>query len=216
MLPKDVTLNQDLPALPADTTNKPSEKYPYDSDPLYQKMKFVFEPPGEPPVNEDSQRPESYETDHHWKNENRERWQLHSERGPSIEPESNALPPPKPFEHLVNPATPPPGREYDRHWTKTNFDSNRAREVWERVRSESTSYTDESLSRETLNDDYQQLFVTMVLDHVQHVVECMKKKQTPEPLRLLLLGTAGSGKTRAVQTLLQELQRALFLLRISL
>ena len=37
----------------------------------------------------------------------------------------------------------------------------------------------------------------------------MQKKQTPEPLRLLLLGTAGSGKTRAVQTVLQELQRAL-------
>ena len=46
-------------------------------------------------------------------------------------------------------------------------------------------------------------------DHVQHVVECIQRKQTPEPLRLLLLGTAGSGKTRAVQTVLQELQRAL-------
>ena len=107
------------------------------------------------------------------------------------------------------PATPPLGREYERHWTRSNFDATRAREVWEKLRSENTSYSDESLSRDTLNDDYQQLFVTMVLDHVQHVVECIQKKQTPEPLRLLLLGTAGSGKTRAVQTVLQELQRAL-------
>ena len=36
-----------------------------------------------------------------------------------------------------------------------------------------------------------------------------QKNEQPEPLRLLLLGTAGSGKTRAVQTVLQELLRAL-------
>ena len=34
-------------------------------------------------------------------------------------------------------------------------------------------------------------------------------EKQPEPLRLLLLGTAGSGKTRAVQTALQEIQRNL-------
>ena len=101
------------------------------------------------------------------------------------------------------------GREYHRHWTRGNYDSSRTREVWEKLRSESASYSDDSLSRDTLNDDYQQLFVTLVLDHVQHILECIEKKQTPEPLRLLLLGTAGSGKTRAVQTVLQELQRAL-------
>ena len=110
---------------------------------------------------------------------------------------------------MVNPDKPPPGREYDRHWKKTNFDSSRARDVWEKLRSENANYSDESLSRDTLNDDYQQLFVAMVLDHVQHVIECMQKKHTPEPLRLLLLGTADSGKTRAAQTVLQELQRAL-------
>ena len=49
----------------------------------------------------------------------------------------------------------------------------------------------------------------MVLDHVQHVLECVRKKTQPEPLRLLLLGTAESGKTRAVQTALQEIQRTL-------
>ena len=49
----------------------------------------------------------------------------------------------------------------------------------------------------------------MVLDHVQHIIECIRKKKQPEPMRLLLLGTAGSGKTRSVQTVLQELQRAL-------
>ena len=103
VLPTDVTLSSDLPKLPPDTTSTPPEKFPHGSDPLFQKTKFVFEPAGEPPVGEDPQRPEAYETDHHWKNENRERWQLHSERGPNIEPETHALPAPKPFEHLVNP-----------------------------------------------------------------------------------------------------------------
>ena len=47
------------------------------------------------------------------------------------------------------------------------------------------------------------------LDHAEHIFECLRKKTQPEPLRLLLLGTAGSGKTRAVQTALQEIQRKL-------
>ena len=49
----------------------------------------------------------------------------------------------------------------------------------------------------------------MVLDHVQHVIACINDGVQPEPVRLLLLGTAGSGKTRATQTMLQELRRAL-------
>ena len=48
-----------------------------------------------------------------------------------------------------------------------------------------------------------------VSDCFNAVFECLQKKKQPEPLRLLLLGTAGSGKTRSVQTLLQEFLRAL-------
>ena len=51
--------------------------------------------------------------------------------------------------------------------------------------------------------------MALVLDHVNHVFDCVRKKTQPEPMRLLLLGSAGAGKTRAVQTALQELQRAL-------
>ena len=133
-------MSPDLPALPARATGTLSDTYPHASDPNFQKMKFVFEPSGEPPVGEDQQRPEAYETDHHWKNENRERWQLHSEKGPNVEPEAKNLPPPKPFEHLVNPEKPPAGREYERHWTRSNYDSSHARDVWEKLRSESASY----------------------------------------------------------------------------
>ena len=81
--------------------------------------------------------------------------------------------------------------------------------VWDLLKNDAPQYSDESLSRETLGDDYQQLFVVMVLDHVNHVIECIEKGVQPEPMRLLLLGTAGTGKTRAVRTVLQEIQRHL-------
>ena len=144
-------------------------------------MNFVFDPAGEPSMPEDGERPEAYTTDHHWAKENRERWQLHSEKGPNIQPEGFEAKPPPPLEHLVNPKTPPPGHEYDRHWQRDNYDAKRVGEVWEKVRDEKPVYSDESLCRETLNDDYQQLFVTMLIDHVQHVVECIHKKKNQSP-----------------------------------
>ena len=49
----------------------------------------------------------------------------------------------------------------------------------------------------------------MLLDHVQYVIQCVRDNEQPEPMRLLLLGTAGLGKPRAVQTLLQEIRRTL-------
>ena len=183
-----------------------TEKFPHSSK---YTQKFIFDPPGEPPNPEDPERPESYTSDHHWRPENRESWQRHSEKGPNVDPEGHLTKPPPPLEHLVNPTSPPLGREYDRHWQTKNFDARRACEVWEKLREEKTIYSDESLSRDTLNDDYQQLFVTMLIDHVHHIVDCIKKRKRPEPMRLLLLGTAGSGKTRSVQTALQEMQRAL-------
>ena len=44
------------------------------------------------------------------------------------------------------------------------------------------------------------------MDHVQEVYDALTNGQEVKPLRLMLLGTAGTGKTRAVQTLLQEIQ----------
>ena len=105
---------------------------------------------------------------------------------------------------------PPPGKEYERHWTRRNYDREHVNARWQELRdSHPEVYSDATLSKDTLNDDYQQLFVAMLLDHVQHVITCLNDKTQPEPLRLLLLGTAGSGKTRAVQTALQETQRTL-------
>ena len=70
-------------------------------------------------------------------------------------------------------------------------------------------YTDESLTLDAL-DEYQLLFVSVVLEYVERVLEAIDKDlQEPEPLRLMLLGTAGTGKSTATKTLLQELRRRL-------
>ena len=45
----------------------------------------------------------------------------------------------------------------------------------------------------------------MVLDHALQCMVARNEAEMPPPLRLLLLGTAGTGKTRAIQTLLQRL-----------
>ena len=180
-------------------------QFPYSKE---WKITWVLPPDAEPPGPEDPEREEEHGTDyHHWDKKNREAWQLHSMVGPNINAEGRSSErKPVPFEELVNPSN--PEQPYDRHWN--TFPKRETPEKWwHRLRAETSTYEDESLNRDELGDDYQQLFVTMVLDHVLHVFECLQKNKQPEPLRLLLLGTAGSGKTRSVQTLLQEILRAL-------
>ena len=62
---------------------------------------------------------------------------------------------------------------------------------------------------EGLNDDLQVLFVSLLLEHADEVFRSWEAKKQPKPLRLFLLGTAGTGKTTAIQTALQELQNQL-------
>ena len=61
-------------------------------------MKSIFEPSGEPTLDEDPQRPEEYINDSHWKPGNREAWQKHSEKGPNVQPESKTTKAPPAFE----------------------------------------------------------------------------------------------------------------------
>ena len=51
----------------------------------------------------------------------------------------------------------------------------------------------------------------LVLNHVQHLMQLAQDNvlNTATPLRILLLGTAGTGKTQTVQTTLQEIRRIL-------
>ena len=68
------------------------------------------------------------------------------------------------------------------------------------------AYSDAEMTKDKLNDDLQLLFVTLVLEHAEAVCKSIDEKKQPPPLYLLLLGTAGTGKTTATQTMLQELQ----------
>jgi hypothetical protein len=96
---------------------------------------------------------------------------------------------------------------YDRHWP--DFDGPRARETWARLPLEAPALGDDGLDRRSLNDDMQQLFVAIVLEHAERLIDCARAGRQAEPLRLLLLGTARVRQTRAVKTLLAELRRRL-------
>ena len=80
---------------------------------------------------------------------------------------------------------------------------------WLQFQEEYPECSDESLTTDNL-DEYQLLFVSLVLDHVEKTLEALHNNfKEPEPLRLMLLGTAGTGKSTATQTMLQELRRRL-------
>ena len=116
-------------------------------------QKFIFEPCGEPLQEEDPERVEERGTDYHWRKENREPWQLHSEEGPNIDAEGKGTSKPPLLEEIVNPLN--PDLPYDRHWR--TYDQTRVAATWQRLREESTHYPNDTLDRHILNDDHQQL-----------------------------------------------------------
>ena len=95
------------------------------------------------------------------------------------------------------------------------FSLGSAREFWDKLKNADEAYTNEELNMQTLNDDDQLLFVTLVLDHARYIIDRLKQGFETKAKRILLLGTAGSGKTRARQTSLQELQRFLASVELS-
>lgn len=56
----------------------------------------------------------------------------------------------------------------------------------------------------------------MLLEHVKELVTAFQEKRRAEPIRLLLLGTAGTGKTRAIKTCIQEIKQYLYSLDLPL
>ena len=166
------------------------------------KMKFVFAESGEPEGDADPERPEEYDTEHLWKKENRPPWQQHSELGPNLNAESHHVEV-EPLPDVVNP------RDHDWSSHYAGFNLEHARTMWNSLQDSSTHYSDPDLTVESLRDDYQMLFVHIVFQHVQDILEAISTGDTPKPLRMMLLGTAGTGKTRAIQTLLKKIQDAL-------
>ena len=123
---------------------------------------------------------------------------------PNLEPQGYRIPH-KVLQEVVNPlddgyeSSSEPLRQ--EHWDQ----------IWEKLDTTSSLYEDKTLTKESLGDDYQLRFVHIVLEHVQNLIPYAKANllSVPQPLRILLLGTAGTGKTRTFQAPLQEIRNVL-------
>ena len=101
------------------------------------------------------------------------------------------------MQETVNPT------DFDWHAAGSDVDVNALRSTYEQMLATDVMHTDADKKAEHLNDDLQLLFVSLILEHTEEIFRCWKLKKQPVPLRLLLLGTAGTGKTTATQTALQ-------------
>ena len=83
------------------------------------------------------------------------------------------------------------------------------RRVWESLQEAYHQYCDDSLHRGTFGDDCQQLFVDIIMIHLRELTGHIRNRDNlpVKPLRLLFLGTAGTGDTTTVQTAPQEILR---------
>ena len=142
--------------------------------------------------------------DDRWSNAARPSWQRHSALGPNVHPEGKLLHF-SPLEAVVNPA------DFDYTVNEYHVSPDEARTAWAALADTDNEYADATLHRAALGDDFQQLFVDIVLRHVETLIAASApESDTPvKPLRLMLLGTAGTGKTTTVQTTLQEIRRIL-------
>ena len=125
-------------------------------------------------------------------------WQEHSAGGPNLAPEPE-VGPAEPFPAVINSAAHP----WHQHVHFLNVQN--AQRTWETLRATQPCLQLPDKQPPALEDDFQQLFVQLVFQHMSRVFA----GEPVAPLRLLLLGTAGTGKTFAVQTLLQLLHTRL-------
>ena len=98
----------------------------------------------------------------------------------------------------------PPEYEWDSRWP--DVDVAALKLLMEARRDTDVEYDRPDLTKESLDDPFQRLFIDLVLSHVDHILKHLDAPAEVPPLRLLLLGTAGTGKTTAIKTLMQEME----------
>jgi len=186
---------------PAEPERSPTpEAAPTTAPSAAQVLTGVFQS-GEPPVEEnDAERPEAYAADHHWAARNREPWQLHSEQGPNVGCEGRQGNVVAETDALVNPLD----HTYKSAiWTEDDLEA--WRQAWNRLQSldEATLTEPEARDWRDLQDSHQQLFAQIALRHVDELLASGRASAgSPRPLRLLLLGTPGTGKTTTLRATL--------------
>ncbi len=121
---------------------------------------------------EDPHCPEAYLSDQHWKAARRPPWQRHSELGPNLDCQGTAAS----REALQDVVNPPDADYASPEWTLERLEALRAR--WEAFRRVDADYTDHSLTRAALRDIFQQLFVSIVLGHVDAL---LSGRTSPSP-----------------------------------
>ena len=167
------------------------------------RARFVFETDdgdGEPPADDAEQAATTLDL---WQRTHRPPWQQHSELGPNLNPQGLTRSDDAPWTRQTN----PPDFDWCGRWLDVDVPA--LRHLMETRKDTAVQYDRPDLTKDGLGDDFQRLFVELVLAHVDDVLANLEASEAVKPLRLLLLGTAGTGKTRAVQTLLQELQQLL-------
>ena len=144
---------------PPDPTEPPSDPppkpFPHAGE---YNLRFVFhagEPEHDPeyadPEPDPATNPKAKPHDP-WASTNRPQWQLHSALGPNVGAEDRTSHvTPVPMAELVNPLN--PSLPYDRHWK--DHDAARIGRTWEELKTTTNPYSNESLSRDILVDDYQ-------------------------------------------------------------
>ena len=110
---------------------------------------------------------------------------------------------PEAMQDSVNPT------DFDWYAASRGLNLSDLRTTWEKMLVTEIPHSDSTKKIGNLNDDLQVLFVSLLLEHADDVFQCWEAKKQPKPLHLFLLGTAGTGKTTATQTALQELQNKL-------
>ena len=161
---------------PTDSTADPDEaaieRFPHANA---YRVKFKFGRSGEPNADEpaDPDDPaENLADDDRWTEANRTGWQIHSSLGPNVRPEGRLLHV-SPLEATVNPP------DIDYGVNEFGVRINAVRRVWDSLQEAFHQYCDESLHRATLGDDYQQLFVEIVMIHVHELTQLILKRETP-------------------------------------
>ena len=137
-------------------------------------MTYAFEPDAEPKENTDSDENDELRGGtvelRHWDPANRTSWMRTAGADSNVDAEGILKQrEPDMFPDLINPVDPPV--PYDTYWQ--DHVNTCKMSTWDTLQDQTAKYTDESLSRDTLGDDHQQLFVTLVLDHVQHVIDSL-------------------------------------------
>ena len=176
------------------------EPQPTEDTKLTPKKRKKTDEDGEPP--DDTMDDDQAASLDPWTKTQREKWQQHSELGPNLMPQGTNLAP-KPWMPNINPVD----FDWCARWPDIDVEQLRAKlNEW---KPNEIDYDRPDLTKETLHDDYQRLFVELLLEHSAKVLANLDTPGVVPPLRLLLLGTAGTGKTTATQTALQELRRLL-------